>query len=86
MENNTLAQILEKGGTISWRGKYLLEFIERWNINPDREWSGYEVNKSSIAGYHTLYKSMNITECIEYLNMIIDEDIRNEYITHYGEE
>ena len=76
---------LEKGGTISWRGKYLLEFAERWNINPEKEWSGYEVNKVDITGYHTLYKSMNIAECIEYLNMLVDENIRNDFIKRYGE-
>ena len=77
--------LIEKGGTISWRGKYLLEFAERWNRDPDKEWSGYEVNKVDTAGYHTMYKSMNITECMNYLDILIDEDRRDEFIKHYGE-
>jgi hypothetical protein len=79
-----LTQIIEKGGTISWRGKYFLDFIDKWNINPDKEWSGYEICKlNKFNSYQSIYKSMNLENILYYFNDIIDDETRNDFINHY---
>ena len=86
MENDILTQIIEKGGTISWKDKYFLDFMDYENYDPDKSWSGYEIVKLDDNGfYHRLYSSIKLEETLNYFDEIINENTRNDFITHYGE-
>jgi len=86
MEDNILTQIIKKGGTISWRGKYFLDSMSYENNNPDKEWSGYEINELGIyKSYHTIYRAINLEEILYYFDNLIDTELRNDFIAHYGE-
>jgi hypothetical protein len=75
----TVEKILEEGGQISWQNKYFLIFEDRWNTNPNKEWSGYTINQMNQSNsYQTVFSSMSINGILEKFIDIITADIRKE--------
>lgn len=84
MENNTkqkLCEILEKGGELSWKGKYFLIFEENWNVNPDLEYSGYVLGKVTLPdSFSPIARSMRVGELLDTFLEIIDTDMQEKII------
>lgn len=79
--NQKLAEILEKGGELSWKGKYFLIFEENWNVNPDLEWSGYTLGKMTLPdSFVPIARSMRVGELLDTFLEIIDTDMQEKII------
>lgn len=76
-----ICEILEKGGELSWKGKYFLIFEENWNVNPDLEWSGYVLGKMTLPGsFAPIARSMRVGELLGTFLEIIDTDMQENII------
>ncbi len=79
MDNKVLSQILEKGGIISWRDKYFLDFTYKESIRPDEGWEGYELYTETDKGFRVIYSSIHIDEILDYFDDLIYTETRNDY-------
>lgn len=79
-----MEEFLEKGGCLSWKGKYFLFFEETGLCHPDKEYSGYCLTDKDLK---TIRRSMILEEILLYLLDIIDTDTREqEYQECYQEK
>ena len=79
MDSNLLEKILEEGGQISCKN-YFLMLEDKWNINPDKEWKGYVINRLDINHSYLKYsQSMRLSEALEDFYNTISENNIDEY-------
>ena len=83
MDNKIISEILEKGGLISWKDKYFLDFTIEESARPDEGWEGYKIYANLNGNMKVIYISTHIDEILDYFDDIIYTETRNNFINGY---